>query len=110
MRGRNKAKLMFIAAALPLAACEPQPTEAYGGYWDHPQDAEVKVYAMDKCLSAAQGPNSTQYNDWDEAIEACDEFSSGAARYCPPQDMAKCQPQYRRTREDVRSALKAVQP
>jgi hypothetical protein len=93
----------IVSALLLLAGCE-QP-ETYNAYWDHPQDSEVNLWAMERCLASASGPMSTQYNDWDEAIEACQGFADDVARYCPKSDMAKCLPQYRRTRESVRQAL-----
>lgn len=98
-------KALTIFAALFLAGCEKTDESLYQEYWDHPQDAQVNIMAMEKCLASARGPARTTFNDWDEAIEACTSFADDASRYCPDNEMADCLPQYRRTRADVRNAL-----
>lgn len=81
-------KFIVLAAAAALSACTA--FEAPAGSADNPlnwmqqpEDPEVKVYVLEKCLGAAQGPQSTRYNDWDEAIDSCQRIASNAARYCP---------------------------
>ena len=99
---------LIVILAFGATACDP-PKPALLEYWSHPQDSEVKIYAMKQCLAATVGPKTTQYNDWDEAIEACNSFADDVARYCPAPIMARCLPQYQKTREDVRSALPKIE-
>lgn len=83
-------KFGIILAAISLAACSGEGLKPPGSpenplpWYEMPVDPEVKVYVLNQCLSAAQGPRATHYNDWDEAIEACNRVASNTATYCPP--------------------------
>lgn len=79
-------KFIALAAVAALSACAEPPAGSADNplnWMQQPEDPEVKVYVLEKCLGAAQGPQSTRYNDWDEAIEACQHIANNAARYCP---------------------------
>lgn len=80
-------KFIALAAVAALSACaEPPPAGSADNplnWMQQPEDPEVKVYVLEKCLGAAQGPQSTRYNDWDEAIDSCQRIANNAARYCP---------------------------
>lgn len=79
-------RLTIIAATLALAACAEPPSGSADNplnWMQQPEDPEVKVYVLKQCLGAAQGPQSTRYNDWDEAIDSCRRIANDAARYCP---------------------------
>lgn len=95
-------KILILALSLGLAGCS---RPKYQFDYDHPTDSQVEAYILDTCLKSARGPQSTKYNDWDEAIYACANTAESMARYCPPQDTALCLPRYQRTREDARTIL-----
>ena len=98
-------KFIVLAAAAALSACVEPPAGSADNPLDwmqQPEDPEVKVYVLKECLGAAQGPQSTRYNDWDEAIDSCQRIASNAARYCPAG--AVCEPGAS-SREDVRAVL-----
>ena len=81
----RKFVLLIAVAALGACTAAPAPGSADSPltWMQQPEDPEVKVYVLEKCLGAAQGPQSTRYNDWDEAIDSCQRVASKAARYCP---------------------------
>ena len=98
-------KFIVIAAIAALSACAPAPAGSADNPLDwmqQPEDPEVKVYVLNECLGAAQGPQSTRYNDWDEAIDSCQRIANNAARYCPAGVV--CHPGAS-SREDVRAVL-----
>lgn len=102
-------KLTIIAATLALAACSPAPAGSADQpleWFQQPEDPEVKVYVLKQCLGAAQGPQSTRYNDWDEAIDSCHSIANNASRYCPAG--AVCMPGAV-TLEQVRAVLPKVE-
>lgn len=102
-------KLTIIAATLALAACAEAPSGSADKpleWFEQPEDPEVKVYVLKQCLGAAQGPQSTRYNDWDEAIDSCQRIANDAARYCPAG--AVCMPGAV-TLEQVRAVLPKVE-
>lgn len=86
---------------LALAACGDNQR----AYFAHPEEPEAQAFLFERCLKSTQGPASTKYNDWDEAIEACNSYATDLSRYCPA-NATDCLPQYQRTREDVRAVLK----
>lgn len=92
-----------LGIAAGLAACD-QPSETRA-YWEHPEDAQVKKDAMYRCLAEAKGPATTHYNDLNEAIEGCERFASDVARYCPPNPVPPCLPQYQRSQAEVRRGI-----
>jgi hypothetical protein len=96
--------LMPASLFICLAGCDDKVAQPIA-YYAHPSDPAVRAWAMGECLSRSKGPKSTQYNDWDEAIQACNEYAEDLARYCPTRDQSLCQPQYRRTQEQVRSII-----
>ena len=91
-----------IGLLVALSACTPEREQR--AYWEHPSDAEVTAAAFQTCLTSANGPQATRYNDWDEAIQACESYAEGLARYCPPA-ATDCLPQYQRSQADVRRVL-----
>lgn len=102
-------KFVVLLATASLAACAPAPAGSADNPLDwmqQPEDPEVKVYVFKQCLSAAQGPQTTRYNDWDEAIESCQSVANNASRYCPAG--AVCMPGAV-TLEQVRAVLPKVE-
>jgi hypothetical protein len=97
---KNGIAAIGLLAALPACTVEQDQRE----YWEHPSDAEVTATAFQTCLTGSTGPQSTRYNDWDEAIEACASYAKDIARYCPPA-ATDCLPQYQRSQADVRRVL-----
>lgn len=95
-------KRMVLFSALILWGCDTSQEE--WAYYEHPQDAEVQVFAMGQCLTRAKGPNSTHYNDADEVVSACEQWADDVARYCPAKE-TRCLSVYLRTRADVRMML-----
>lgn len=91
-----------LATLIALTACSPEREQR--AYWEHPSDPQVTAFGFQLCLANGKGPQSTKYNDWDEAIEACDSFAEDLARYCPTA-ATDCLPQYQRTQADVRRVL-----
>ena len=102
-------KFVVLLATASLAACAEAPSGTADdplNWMQQPEDPEVKVYVLKQCLGAAQGPQSTRYNDWDEAIDSCQRIAANAARYCPAG--AVCMPGAV-TLEQVRAVLPKVE-
>ena len=94
---REKAVAAMVIAA--LAGCSSEPERM--AYWDRIEtDPQVQVYVMQQCLTATSGPEKTEYNDWDEAIEECRDFAIITARYCARECI-----EGETTRADVRAVL-----
>jgi len=97
-------KIIIALSTIALAACSAEPGTPMDplDWTRQPEDPEVKVFVLKQCLGAAQGPQATHYNDWDEAIDSCDRVASNASRYCPAGVV--CTPGAS-SREDVRAIL-----
>lgn len=79
-------KLAFIAVAtLALAACDSRLS-----FNRAKVDPQARTYVLEKCLKSAAGPQRTVYNDWDEAVDACDRHARRTATYCPEGEI--CEP------------------
>jgi hypothetical protein len=92
--------MIMLAATLALVGCNSEPDEIY--WASAPNDPQVREYVFNRCLNATSGPQSTKYNDWDEAIEACESAASMVSYYCPPG--ARCK-EHVPSRADVRAIL-----
>jgi len=78
--------LIFLFLLL-LTGCGRGPEEPLN-WMTAPSDPQVRAYAMHECLSASKGPQSTHYNDWDEAIDSCNRYAVRVSSYCPAK--ARC--------------------
>jgi hypothetical protein len=72
---------LSVGIAIALAGCNAPPEEL--AWYDQPNDPQVYAFTLHKCLAETRGPNSTTYNDWDEAIQACGQQAGMVSRYCP---------------------------
>lgn len=61
--------LLVIASMLVVVACSSPPQR----YIDQ---AKRNRYFMACLTNLPSGPNSTEYNDWDDVVKACDEVAS----------------------------------
>lgn len=70
---------LVVGGALALAACEaeiPQEPAARG---------ILRIELQKQCLkNLPAGPNTTQYNDWDEVVAQCSTNSWYIANECKP--------------------------
>jgi hypothetical protein len=67
---------LFPLILLLAAACTEQPKEV----WETNQPLRQKIFL--ECLrTVPPGPRATQYNDWDEVVEACDNTAYYQAQY-----------------------------
>jgi hypothetical protein len=64
--------LLLIIAAM-LTACTPPVGSAFSS-WQYMSDSKIRAERFDACMKALPaGPVSTQYNDWSEVVDSCEE-------------------------------------
>lgn len=101
--GPHLLRVAALSASIAIAGCELEADS--WAYWEHPNDPQVEMAALEKCLLSSSPPDATHYNDQDESLAECRSFAADVSRYCPDAN-PRCLPQYLRTRDDVRMILK----
>lgn len=81
--------LAVAALLLPLYGCDDEPQ---GPPMPKPINHGFPLYKIDQvnrrqffkeCMASLPvGPQSTQYNDWDEVVESCNRISQAQASIC----------------------------